>query len=148
MLDPYYNSFLQEIDYREACYSCNYANSKRAGDIIIADFWGIEKEYPTFYDDKGVSAVIINNEKGNKIFESIKKNAMIIETDMEIVAKWNVNLVRPTIRKKQRDQVYRNMQVKDFNKIIKENLKFKKNLDDIIKKLIPKKIKKLIKKKI
>ena len=43
------------------------------GDITIADYWGIENAAPEFDDNKGVSLVLINNDKGNKIFDAIKE---------------------------------------------------------------------------
>ena len=67
-MDPYYKSFIEGNTYRECCYNCKYANTNRVGDITIGDFWGIEKEIPAFYDDKGVSVIIINNNKGLDFF--------------------------------------------------------------------------------
>ena len=42
------------------------------GDITIADYWGIEKAAPEFDDNKGVSLVLVNNEKADSIFENVK----------------------------------------------------------------------------
>ena len=145
-LDPYYKSFLDENDYMEACYNCNYANTRRVGDIIIGDFWGIEKEYPDFSDEYGVSAVIINSKKGKRLFECAEKNIVKREVTVQTISKWNVNLKHPTKRKKIRDTIYKNISNKDFYKYMKEDLEFKMNVKDIIKSCIPIKVKKYVKK--
>lgn len=59
---------------RPSCHKCPYADIKRPSDITIGDFWGIERVMPDFYDSKGVSLVLINNQRGNEIFEAVKHN--------------------------------------------------------------------------
>ena len=70
--DPYYKTFLNSKTYREVCYNYKYADKKRVGDMTLADYWGIEKEHPDFYDENVVSAILINAIKGRKIFEEVK----------------------------------------------------------------------------
>lgn len=144
-LDPYYKSFLKGIVYRECCYSCQYANLNRIGDITLADYWGIEVEHPTFYDEKGISAILINTEKGMQLFRNIKENIEYIDTNIEKVTKHNANLVKPTFRDKIRDNAYREINDKKFNVILKNDLKFKKEIRDQIKNIIPLKLKRKIK---
>ena len=52
--------------------SFKYKGEKNIADIILGDYWGIEITNKDFYDEKGVSAVIINTNKGKDIFEEIK----------------------------------------------------------------------------
>lgn len=56
---------------RPSCYNCKYTNFNRPSDISIADFWGIEKHMPEFFDNKGVSLVLVNSQKGRNVFETI-----------------------------------------------------------------------------
>lgn len=144
-LDPYYKAFLNGSTYRECCYNCKYAKTERVGDITIADYWGIEKEHPKFYDKNGVSAVIINTNAGFRIFESIKSKIQYINTDIEKVKVKNKNLQGPTTRNNVRDEAYKDIDIKKFKKYSKQNLKFKKDIRDIIKNLIPKAVKNKIK---
>ena len=51
-----------------------YTNLNRCSDITIADFWGIEKSLPEFDDNKGVSLVLVNSDKGREMFGNIKKD--------------------------------------------------------------------------
>ncbi len=67
---------------RPACYNCKYTNFHRPSDITIADFWGIEKVQPDFDDNRGVSLFLINSLKGEKLFESIKKDLNYIRSNI------------------------------------------------------------------
>ena len=53
------------------------------GDITIADYWGIEKAAPELDDNKGVSLVLINGDKGAKIFDKIKVQMIWKKTRIE-----------------------------------------------------------------
>ncbi|MDR0917891.1 MAG: Coenzyme F420 hydrogenase/dehydrogenase, beta subunit C-terminal domain, partial [Oscillospiraceae bacterium] len=55
------------------CEKCKFCNTPRVGDISIGDFWWISKrdtELPENYK-KGISAVVINNAKGQEMFDEI-----------------------------------------------------------------------------
>lgn len=76
--------FYQHIMFRLSCGVCHFTNTKRPSDITIADFWGWEKTNPTINaDDKGVSLVLINTEKGRELFDKIKKQMITFPTKLE-----------------------------------------------------------------
>lgn len=56
---------------RPSCGNCKFKGIPRTSDITLADYWGIEKELD---DDKGTSLVLINSDKGKKVFDEIKQN--------------------------------------------------------------------------
>lgn len=59
---------------RPSCYYCKFKKIIRTSDITIADFWGIDKAIPGFNDDKGVSLVLVNTEKGQHFFDLCKES--------------------------------------------------------------------------
>ena len=59
---------------RESCSHCHYTNLKRVGDITVGDQWGIPKDSP-YEDDKGLSLILINSDKGKQLFENLEKKA-------------------------------------------------------------------------
>lgn len=62
------------LPLRPSCYSCQFTNIERVGDITLGDCWGAEKLSGLADDvNKGVSLVIINSNKGNHIFEKIRE---------------------------------------------------------------------------
>lgn len=76
--------FYQHIMFRESCGKCHFANTRRPSDITLGDFWGWEKTDPTFNkDDKGVSLVLINTEKGRKLFKAVEDRMTIFPVKLE-----------------------------------------------------------------
>ena len=75
--------FYDHYILRPSCYKCPYKSITHPGDITIADYWGIDKAAPRFNDNKGVSLVLVNNEKGKKIFDEVKAELNIAETKIE-----------------------------------------------------------------
>ena len=144
--DSYYKSFLAGNTYRRCCYDCKYANLNRVGDITIADFLGIEETNSKIDIKKGVSAVIVNSRKGQKIFEDIQQDIIAEETSIESVTKRNLNLKRPTPFPAIRKTVYNSIDNKQYKEYTKENLHFRINPKDIIKQVMPQKLKNTIKK--
>ena len=144
-IDPYYKSFLNSTTYRESCYKCKYSNTNRIGDITLADYWGIDKIHPDFYDEKGISAILVNTQKGKNFLEKLNKELILLKSKVENVSKQNHNLTKASIRNDIRNGAYKDIDNFTFKKYIKRNLKFKKNLIDIIKNIIPKSIKQRIK---
>ena len=65
----------------ESCQSCKYASMIRNGDLTLGDFWGVEKYYKAFSDEKGVSLVMVNTDKGMDIFNKAKSNLEYWSTD-------------------------------------------------------------------
>ena len=74
---------LWEISARPSCSKCIATSTKRYGDITFADFWGWEKHYQEWNDNKGVSLIIVNNPNGYKLFELARPLLDTIESTLE-----------------------------------------------------------------
>lgn len=142
--DPYYNAFLVGKNYRESCYNCKFANPQRTGDITLADYWGIQKIHPEFYDENGVSLVLVNSEKGEQLWQEIKGEITYIKSSYDKASVMNGNLVAPSERPDCRDSIYEGYNG-NFDEYIKTKLSYKINPKTKIKKMIPLSIKKLLK---
>lgn len=90
--DPYYSSFLKGKTLRKTCYECKYKSYNRVGDIMLSDFWGIEKEHPSFPAQNGASAIIITSIKGQIIFNSIRNNLIIEKSSYDRIVSHNHSL--------------------------------------------------------
>ncbi len=145
-LDPYYYHFLKGTTYRECCYRCNYCTKERVGDITIGDYWGIEKEHPEFYSTKGVSCLLVNSEKGMRLWNLIKSEFYFLESTFEQVARANHNLSHPTKRTSRRDSIYQHIDDMDVNEYFATQLAIPFNLKARVKLLLPKWLKIWIKK--
>ena len=69
----YMEAFNASAIFRKCCYSCSYAEVPRVGDCTIADFWGLGRYGIPFKHDvmKGVSLVLANNKKGEKLLSEM-----------------------------------------------------------------------------
>lgn len=78
--------FHKNISLRPMCNACPYTSYKRVSDITIGDYWGIDKTQPEINDNKGLSLVLINTEKGETAFRAVSGNATVLETKPEDAA--------------------------------------------------------------
>lgn len=71
--DLFFIGYLQSGNFaRPSCYECPFKGFPQKADITLADFWGIEKIDHTMDQDKGTSLVMINSDKGQRLFDAIK----------------------------------------------------------------------------
>ena len=64
--------FYSGVATRESCFHCPYKSENLPGNIVLADAWGVEKADPDFNDNKGVSLVLINDGKGQELFDAAR----------------------------------------------------------------------------
>lgn len=100
---------------RPSCYYCPYKSILHPADITIADYWGIEKAAPGFSDNKGVSLVLVNSDKGIKSFEIAKKD--IEWRECRIEDSMRPSLEKPFAVPDTREQFWKDFQQSDFTKI-------------------------------
>lgn len=68
--NTFMRGFLKDIYLRPSCYACPSKSGKSGSDITLADYWGINSLMPELDDDRGVSAIIVNTEKGQNALHS------------------------------------------------------------------------------
>lgn len=88
--ETYMRLFLNNISIRPSCGECAFNNKRSLADITIADYWGIDKQYPEFDDDKGVTLVLVNSEAGAELLASVSDKAELLTTDFAKGAEYNV----------------------------------------------------------
>lgn len=111
----YYSHFLKMLNYRESCYQCPYANCRRPSDITIGDYWGIQKYDPEFLQNRGgpfdashgISCVMINTNKGKRIFEEYKAGFEYRQTALEKIKIENGQLSAPSKLSSEREAIMR-----------------------------------------
>lgn len=74
---PWIEPFLHGLTCRESCKLCQFARVSRQGDLTLGDFWGIELYDETLNDNMGTSMVLVNNEKGCRVWNEIQHDSMI-----------------------------------------------------------------------
>lgn len=98
--DPYSRSFVLNYILRNNCFNCRYSRAERCSDITIADFWGYAPQKLNFHSyRKGTSLMIVNSEKGSRLFNEIKRFCTYDDSrDFDYAVKGNHNLKAPQIR--------------------------------------------------
>ncbi len=74
--------FYRHYMLRNSCHVCPYTNLQRPSDVTVGDFWGWSKISNEFSDDKGVSLVLINSEKGCDAFQRSESNLYVVESNI------------------------------------------------------------------
>lgn len=76
--------FYQHEMFRYSCAKCHFCNTTRPSDITIGDYWGWEKTDPYINkDDRGVSLVLVNTEKGRHVFDAVREAMYVIPAKLE-----------------------------------------------------------------
>ncbi len=137
----YMKLFLSDIALRESCYNCNFKLGNKYSDITLGDFWGINNYYPDMYNKKGVSAIIINTEKGKSIFDSISNNLTYKDCNIDEIVSGNPSLKYSSKSPINREIFFIDIENDNFELLTK---KYKRKISFIQK--VKNKIKSIIKK--
>lgn len=88
--------FLQNLFLRKSCSTCKYATTPRLSDISLGDFWGYEKVDKQRDTRAGLSAILINTDKGEKALDIIKSKLQFLRSvPLETIISGNPVLKMP-----------------------------------------------------
>ena len=95
--DNYWNKgFLDGVINRINCHHCPYACAERVGDISLGDCWQVHRYNKAYDDRKGTSLVLVNSEKGRKLFDIVSQQMKLCQSvPLEEMRKYNGQLNRP-----------------------------------------------------
>lgn len=113
--DPYTLRFITNALQNSSCYECNFANLDRIGDITLGDYWGYQSAHPELRNENGVSLVLINTYKGDKLWRKLE-NITILPTSEELVRVKNTHLYKPADMNKDRNKIYEEFRKLGFSK--------------------------------
>ena len=92
--DMFFKGFFTGVLFRPSCFMCQYAQKKRISDITIGDFWKLKSEKIVDIRN-GVSLVLVNNEKGQALFDHIRPYMVTDERPLEEAFRGNEQLNHP-----------------------------------------------------
>lgn len=137
--------FLRDLYLRPSCYACPAKQLKSGSDVTLGDFWGVDSLMPEIDDDKGVSAVTVNTDKGRELLLEIE--AELHEVPYIELVNRNPALVKSAAIPKCRKRFFKNNSLTFERKIkvlTKEPITLKRILKKILRLLIPQRVRKLI----
>lgn len=105
---------------RPSCSECRFTDIHRASDITIADYWGIEKYAPEWMDTKGVSVILVNNEKGTELLQKCSKELKYEKRPKEESLTEQQRLSEPVQFPEDRDKFWNDYREHGFEYIIEQ----------------------------
>lgn len=119
--DPYMTAFLRHKNiYRKSCYQCSFRKLPIVADIVMADFWGVEKLFPELDDNCGTSAILISTPKGKELFRAIDNNLEVIKSDFQDVIAENMALFHNPVEKGDRVGFFAALREMPFEKAVRK----------------------------
>lgn len=102
--NKYMKGFVSDLYTRPSCFNCPSKSISSGADVTIGDFWGIFAVKPDIDDDKGISALLINTEKGSNLVDSV--NIHMVDVEYSDIIKGNPCIINSTRRTAKRDAFY------------------------------------------
>lgn len=130
--------FYRHYIIRPSCFECRFKGNYLS-DFTIGDCWGIQRSHPEFNDDKGISLLILHNEKAEKLFDKIKGELEVLEVKPEEV--YQKPLFQPEECPVDRDKFWKVYNKKPFKTVVNKfaidgfSVKFKRKIKSILKRL-------------
>lgn len=119
--DPYLICFLRNLCLRPACMACPYAATQRIGDITLGDFWGIHRSHPELDDDRGVSEVLINTSRGQRLFDA--SDSLLFTQECRLEDGMQQMLMGPSEASPKRAEFFADLALLSFEEIRRKYLK-------------------------
>ena len=135
--DFYMRLFLDNTILRPICYECPFKSNNSGADITIADCWNVGYLTNEIKDtDKGLSLVIIQSDKGQKVWEDITRTSSItcVEVDSEAVFNSQLTISRSAECNGRRNQFFEALQDSSVNTL--KSTWYKKSLKKDLKKRV------------
>ncbi len=112
--DPYEIMFHRDdFNTRPSCFDCKYRENPRLCDITVGDFWAI-KNIDNEILKNGVSAVMVNSERGQKLFEGISDRIQFEERNLWEVSKGNYALLHQLHRKEGAEAFFHDLETRSI----------------------------------
>ncbi len=70
--DPYYQGFSRDLFKDAPCADCRFAPVPKPGDMTTGDFWDYDKLLRDVDGRKGLSCILVNNDKGRELLEVLQ----------------------------------------------------------------------------
>lgn len=147
----YMKGFYNDLTTRPSCYECKHKYPYCLGDITLGDFWGVEEFHPDFYDDLGVSLVIVNTKKGRQSFMDIEDKIDSILANIDQATVFNINVNKCALPNKRRGDFFKlleSVSIEDalsvclkkrlYEKLLKKIDKYRWHLAYIFKRILVK----------
>ena len=103
-MTKFMHSYLSYANIRPSCYECRFKGLNHISDFTISDCWGIAEQDKEINDNLGLSALLVQNTRAEKLFDSIVSELTVKKYDAKKLMEGNWTafkcVSRPSIRDK------------------------------------------------
>ena len=116
--DAWVNSFIGgKFMIRSSCAECQFKELPRVSDITIGDFWG--GDYTADERKNGISLVMLNSQKGKKVFNEVSRLLIFKEADLGDAQAGNKNIDHQvSLDFAQQDEFFNRLENERFSKTV------------------------------
>lgn len=115
--DPWVNGYVRgNLFMRPCCSECKYKERNRVADISIGDFWGLQSTYENIF--KGISVVLVNTQKGDRYFDSVKDMIYTEKRTYEEATKGNGCMLKSAPMGMHREEFFEQLGNFRFEKLV------------------------------
>lgn len=117
--NPFQRGFIADLYTRPSCTACQFKKFASGADITLGDFWGSGIFGKEYNDDRGISLVCVNSDKGEKLFNYIKSALYDIRPSTLLDAtQFNPCIVRSTTMHPKSEKFWRAYKSEDFDALV------------------------------
>ena len=120
--DIYLQGFVNNLYLRPSCAQCLFKGNARCADLTLGDYWGVWDQYPQADDNKGVSLVLVNTQKGAAYWERIGEALDAFPVDLQAALAQNPSAVSSSAPHEKRDLFFERMAACEFGPLVSELL--------------------------
>lgn len=131
--NPFMLGFIYNLTDRPSCHNCPAKGLQSGSDLMLADFWGVEKILPDMDDNKGTSLIIVKTESGNEILNRIASKFKIVSVSNDAFMNRGSTFLFSSAPHYKRNYFFRNLGTKNYAELINFCLKHNASLLDRIK---------------
>lgn len=118
--DLLFKAFLDNKNLRPSCYECAFKGIERPSDITLGDFWGYWNLYPDKNDDKGISLITANSQKGLSLWQAVESKAVSHSVDIMKASDNNSAMTKSVPRPEKRDSFMKDMEQMPIDTVLKK----------------------------
>ncbi len=118
--DVYTKLFLDNVILRPSCYACHFKKEVRNSDFTLADCWNCSSlDLSLKDDDKGLSMIFVNSEKGKTLFDELGNKVVSQQIDYSKAIKLQTAATKSVNKTEQRAVFFESVSVKGYKETIK-----------------------------
>lgn len=102
--DPYLRAFFSDMSDRPICYECPFKKRYRVSDLTCWDFFDVYRLSKEFNDNRGVTRVLVQSERGQALVDRAARYARVKEIDAEAAVEGVREMVKPVDKNPRRDE--------------------------------------------